>query len=182
MVTVHLEENAEPRIQLEPYKQSLQSASLAGCIELAREWLARCRNSHAECEETSKSEFNYPMRLINIAGETQRLVTIDVIRSRIVRYVALSHCWGITQPLKTLGSNFDRHVKDGIPLSDLPRTFRDASKSILSSVIRCLGGLSTGHLHRLPNGATYYGVPQAVRETVFVSSGRVNLLLLSFKL
>lgn len=175
MVTIHLEEDAEPRIKLEPYKQSLQSTSLAGCIELAREWLARCRNSHTECEETSKSEFNYPMRLIDIAGGTQRLVTIDVIRSRIVRYVALSHCWGITQPLKTLCSKFDRHVKDGIPLSDLPRTFRDASKSISSSVTRYLGGLSTGHLYRLPNGSTYYEGPQAVCETVFVSSGRGNL-------
>lgn len=138
MVTTHLDENEVPKVKLEPYKQSLQCASLAGCIELAREWLARCRNSHAECEETSKSEFNYPMRLIDIADETQRLVTVNVIKSRIVRYVALSHCWGNTQPLKTLGSNVDRHVKDGIPLSDLPRTFRDASKSISSSVTRCL--------------------------------------------
>lgn len=73
MVTIHLKENEGPRMKLEPYKQRLQCASLAGCIELAREWLTRCRNSHAECEETSKSEFNYPMRLIDIAGVTRRL-------------------------------------------------------------------------------------------------------------
>lgn len=131
MVTNLLDENQAPRVKLEPYKQSLQCASLAGCIELAREWLARCRNSHVECEEISKSEFNYPMRLIDIAGEAQRLVTINVVKSRLVRYVALSHCWGGAQPLKTLGSNIDRYVKDGIPHNDLPATFRDASKSIL---------------------------------------------------
>lgn len=127
-MSTHLDEDDEPKIKLEPYKQSLECVALAGCIELAREWLTRCKNSHSECENMN-SEFEYPMRLIDIAGQVPRLVTVNLIESRVVRYVALSHCWGTAQPLRTLGSNIDRHVKDGIPQSDLPITFRDASKS-----------------------------------------------------
>lgn len=134
-MTPSLDENDEPKMKLEPYKQSLEFASLAGCIEMAREWLVRCKNNHAECQNTEKSDFNYPMRLIDIDGQAQQLVTINLVTSSIIRYVALSHCWGNAQPLKTLSSNIDRHVKDGIPQSDLPATFRDASKSISECLI-----------------------------------------------
>lgn len=118
-------------LNLEPYKQSLRCASLAGCIPLAREWLVRCEESHVECVNEDKSDFEYPLRLIEMDDESQRLTAIDSSRSRSVRYVALSHCWGAAQPLRTCSTNIDRHMKDGIPQSHLPATFRDASESIL---------------------------------------------------
>lgn len=114
---------------LEPYKQSLKSASLAGCIQLAREWLARCEQSHAECNNEGKSKFEYPMRLIELTDESQKLEMIDLSPSRSVRYVALSHCWGAAQPFRTCRRNIDKHIKDGISKNDLPVTFRDASES-----------------------------------------------------
>lgn len=39
-------------------------------------------------------------------------------------YIALSHCWGITSPLKTLRSNLDAH-KSRINWASLPVLFRD---------------------------------------------------------
>ncbi|KAG6362291.1 hypothetical protein INS49_010521 [Diaporthe citri] len=81
-----------PILNLEPYKQSLKCPSLAGCIQLASEWLARCEKSHAECNNEDKSDFEYPLRLIDIADESQRLIIVNSSRSRSVRYMALSHC------------------------------------------------------------------------------------------
>lgn len=130
MVTAILDGIGEPMLNLEPYKQSLKCPSLAGCIQLAREWLARCEEGHAECNNVDKGDFEYPLRLIELADESQRLTTIDSSRSKSVRYVALSHCWGPAQPLRTCSTNIDRHRGDGIPQSDLPATFRDASESI----------------------------------------------------
>lgn len=129
MVTAILDGIDVPMLNLEPYKQSLKSTSLAGCIQLAREWLARCEESHAECNQEERSDFEYPLRLIEIADESKRLVILDSSRSRSVRYVALSHCWGAEQPLRTCSTNIDRH-KEGIAQSDLPATFRDASEYI----------------------------------------------------
>lgn len=115
---------------LEPYKQSLKSPSLAGCTQLAREWLARCEQSHVECDNEGKSEFEYPIRLIEIIDEPQKLVIADSSRSRSVRYVALSHCWGAAQPFRTCRRNIDKHIKEGISKNELPATFRDASESV----------------------------------------------------
>lgn len=133
MVTATLDGIDAPMLNLEPYKQSLKCASLAGCIQLTRDWLARCEECHAECNQEERSDFEYPLRLIDIADESQRLTTIDSSRSRSVRYVALSHCWGATQPLRTCSTNIDRHIEYGISQSDLPATFRDASE--YSSVV-----------------------------------------------
>lgn len=42
-------------------------------------------------------------------------------------YVALSHCWGSCPTLKTLSTNIER-FRIGVPLRDLPPTFKDAVK------------------------------------------------------
>jgi hypothetical protein len=47
------------------------------------------------------------------------------------KYAALSHCWGLYPLLTTTTSNISSHSsrppgRSGIPLSSLPRTFRDA--------------------------------------------------------
>lgn len=41
------------------------------------------------------------------------------------KYIALSHCWGPSQPLRTLKMNIGLH-QDGIDLSSMPQTFKDA--------------------------------------------------------
>lgn len=43
------------------------------------------------------------------------------------QYVALSHCWGSCPTLKTLSTNIER-FRIGVPLQDLPSTFKDAVK------------------------------------------------------
>lgn len=119
-------------MKLQPYKKIFKSSSSPECLQLAREWLASCESAHAKCKE-DKSAFEYPTRLIEIADGTYRLITMDLNRSTSTRYVALSHCWGKAQPLKTSRANIDRHIEIGISQSELPATFIDASKSTSSS-------------------------------------------------
>lgn len=128
-----LEDNEGPTLKLQPYKEIFKSSSSPECLQLAREWLVSCESVHAKCKE-DKSAFEYPTRLIEIADGAYRLVTIDLNSSRSTRYVALSHCWGKAQPLKTCRANIDRHMENGVSQSELPATFIDASKSTSSSV------------------------------------------------
>lgn len=125
-----LGENETPNVKLESYKEIQKSASSPECIQIARKWLAACENSHQKCTRKFKSDLKYPMRLIFIANDTQRLISLDCSHSRDIRYVALSHCWGRMQFLKTCASNINRHMNYGIPHSELPQTFRDASKRL----------------------------------------------------
>lgn len=129
-----LGKNQTPNLKLESYKQIQKSASSPGCIQLARKWLAACENSHQKCKKKFKSDFKYPMRLISIANDTQRLISLDCSHSRDIRYVALSHCWGRMQFLKTCASNINRHMNYGIPHSELPQTFRDASECLCTLI------------------------------------------------
>jgi hypothetical protein len=58
---------------------------------------------------------------------------ISAIGEKKVEYVALSYCWGRSRPLVTTMSNIIGHYQ-GIDISTLPKTFRDAL-----SVTRLLG-------------------------------------------
>jgi hypothetical protein len=64
-----------------------------------------------------------PTRLVNISGSSAKLEYPPAASRK--PYVALSHCWGNTQPLTTTKQNLQDHIRD-IPLSALPPTFRDA--------------------------------------------------------
>lgn len=125
-----LGENESPNLRLEPHKQIQKSASSPGCLQLARNWLAACENSHQKCTKKFKSDFRYPMRLISIANHRQRLMTLDYGHSTGIRYVALSHCWGKMQFLRTCASNINRHINYSIPQNELLQNFRDASKCL----------------------------------------------------
>ncbi|RYP41184.1 hypothetical protein DL767_001188 [Monosporascus sp. MG133] len=54
-----------------------------------------------------------------------------------MRYVALSHCWGASTkaPFRTTKANHDDNLK-GIPLTALPRTFRDAIRVVKAIGVR----------------------------------------------
>ncbi|CAK7228610.1 hypothetical protein SBRCBS47491_006963 [Sporothrix bragantina] len=67
-----------------------------------------------------------PTRVLDLAGsrETGMIRLVDGNGDR-GKYVALSHCWGSSQPMKTTASTLQQH-KQGIRLASLPKTFRDA--------------------------------------------------------
>lgn len=65
-----------------------------------------------------------PIRLIRINQDNSVLVNIPVNDSP-PHYVALSHCWGPSPHLKTLKGNIT-DFESQIPISAVPKTFRDA--------------------------------------------------------
>lgn len=68
-----------------------------------------------------------PSRLIDVAASERPLIKLCE-RNEIVpttAYIALSHCWGGTQPV-TLSAQTVESLRLGFPVRDLPQTFQDA--------------------------------------------------------
>lgn len=78
--------------------------------------------SKVNCERATPPPL-LPTRYLNVDSNPPRLcVAEDGARGF---YVALSHCWGKTQPLRTTSATIaDRLIS--IPTADMPQTFRDA--------------------------------------------------------
>lgn len=112
--------------KLERYRTIPETATSAVCHQMAQQWLSNCQNNHRQCgSKVATYRFRFPFRLIDIGFENPRL---SVIPSPGIcpDYVALSHCWGGTQPLQTLRGNLGRHMHEGIQRASLTETFRDA--------------------------------------------------------
>ena len=95
---------------------------------LATGWLDLCKQHHQSCNH-SKSESSWlPTRLVFIkllgAARTVHMVETSLL-SPSTTYIALSHCWG-KNPILTLTLDNYANLKHGLPLSVLPKTFREA--------------------------------------------------------
>ncbi|KAI1462766.1 HET-domain-containing protein [Annulohypoxylon moriforme] len=102
-------------------------------LELSKRWLDTCRAKHPDC--AAQVGHYIPTRLLFINQDDLRLVLREEVGASQdeTKYVALSHCWGGSQPLKTLKSNVSLH-RAGIPVEELPTTFKDAIQ-----IVRGLG-------------------------------------------
>jgi hypothetical protein len=111
-------------------------------LVLAREWIEKCANGHADCPKKASTDEWYPSRLLDLGkviikdgrlGRDRDDQVRLVSRSNILRngprkdsfYVTLSHRWG--------GEKFTVLTEDklgifqrGIDLQSLPQTFQDA--------------------------------------------------------
>lgn len=99
---------------------------------LARHWHSDCKANHAQCRlhHASNSRKWRPTRLISFTESPGR--GTDVVRladgaslPEDAEYVALSHCWGTVHPTRLLGST-EADLRAGYPISQLPKTFREA--------------------------------------------------------
>ncbi|KAH8594091.1 heterokaryon incompatibility protein-domain-containing protein [Bisporella sp. PMI_857] len=99
-------------------------------IKLAKWWIRRCRESHSSCRLPHHIPA-WPTRIIDVgppdgSGEPRLVLTENTwSNKRNECYATLSHCWG-KEPLMTttIGTLSERLM--GIPMSSLPKTFRDA--------------------------------------------------------
>ena len=87
-------------------------------------WISACEQSHPECNVPATFT---PLRSLDLECEDTEIVKVVELRSVTnVRYACLSHCWGMTiskhiTTTKNLAAN-----TNGIPIEELPKTFRDA--------------------------------------------------------
>lgn len=96
--------------------------------QLADQWISKCLIEHRLCNSKTAKEGWLPTRLLDIVfrdgPETIRLIeTKDMISK--AQYISLSHCWGRT-PVLCLRAGDIAHLKNGIPLKRLPKTFQHA--------------------------------------------------------
>ncbi|TDZ24749.1 hypothetical protein Cob_v002418 [Colletotrichum orbiculare MAFF 240422] len=100
-----------------------QTAGSDECLNLLKQWMATCVSSHAEW--ASEPTQPLPTRVLDVSYDRPKLIISEDLSQRNKDFIALSHCWGTSQPLRTLQGNIRAHL-DGIDLATLPKTFQDA--------------------------------------------------------
>jgi Heterokaryon incompatibility protein (HET) len=116
--------------QLQPWPNFPTKATLVdfnpsseASFEFLRHKLSDCLANHPKCQV---AEPFTPTRLLWLVDESTFQV-VELAKSIIVNYIALSYCWGTDQPLKLLSSN-KQQLKQGRPIATLPVIFRDAAE------------------------------------------------------
>ncbi|KAK4208927.1 HET domain protein [Rhypophila decipiens] len=100
-------------------------------LNVIKEWLERCQSEHAACNNRpSSNDGNCPLptRVLRISPQKGNLPFLIQLYEpdgeRAAPYIALSHCWGESSPLKTTRSNLEQHKKE-MAFEALPLTYRD---------------------------------------------------------
>jgi len=104
-------------------------------FETIDDWLSECENSHTSC---SGDNLSPPKRLVHVKGDlpTPKLrLFVDI--SEPLRYIALSHCWGLSTPFTTTTETLAERMA-GISWEELPQTFKDAATVALKLDIHYL--------------------------------------------
>jgi hypothetical protein len=108
-------------------------------LALAAFWLKRCIETHESCRFTPRNEGAHflPTRLLDVGNGSVRLIETgnEVSIGEECQYVALSHCWGQVQIVRTTKDNYETH-KAGICPEQLSRTFQDAIQTVRSLGLR----------------------------------------------
>lgn len=84
-----------------------------------------CANTHDTCNAMMRNGYA-PTRVIDV-GSIDTAPKLVESNETHAGYVALSHCWGGSLPLRTTTANFRDHL-NAIPWEALPATFQDAVK------------------------------------------------------
>jgi hypothetical protein len=94
-------------------------------FKMLKHWLQQCQCHHRGCNR--KTAPKLPTRLINVGTYPSDVVyLINTDKKTAEPYTTLSHCWGRINHLpKTTKRNIEEHIQ-GIPLENLPQTFKDA--------------------------------------------------------
>ena len=117
----------------------LAELDLEKLAALAKQWVTACRTTHKLCTSTvSDASQPFPTRLLDVdAGDPSVIILRRWSLGAQGRYVALSHCWGLSQPSKTTKSTLSSHCQ-GMTVTALPKTFSDAVRVVRSLGMRYL--------------------------------------------
>jgi hypothetical protein len=93
-------------------------------MDLARQWLKICRQTHTLCNKPQEPHFP-PPRLLDLRNSCVCLVE-DIANLPSCDYVTLSHSWGNSVHTLRLTATNREALCQGIPEDSLPKTFKDA--------------------------------------------------------
>ncbi|KAF2666219.1 HET-domain-containing protein [Microthyrium microscopicum] len=96
-------------------------------MALAQYWLNECSSKHELCNSHVDSSF-MPTRMLYVGATKSDYVRLHCsnVQDRGTKYCTLSHTWGGVKDALTLLSTNLTTLQQGISLSSLPKTFRDA--------------------------------------------------------
>jgi hypothetical protein len=122
----------------------VKGPSTAAMPDIWRHWLHSCSESHALCRALGGKQTFLPDRLIEIVVDEDdndilswRLSCRRDLNPVSVRYLTLSHCWGLSGRVKLTKRNYYSFLiatRD----SSLPKTYRDAFRVTVSLGFRLL--------------------------------------------
>jgi hypothetical protein len=102
-------------------------------------WVKGCTAGHQKCkivEDTSRS--GLPTRLVEIDRDSTRFRILNShALPQSTRYAIISHHWGASTPYLLTTEN-EKSLRQGLPISVLPKTITDAIKVVLHLNIRYL--------------------------------------------
>lgn len=110
--------------------KSIEPPSSPSIYQKLRKWVTECVSGHKDCRQHPKEVSNHstpPTRVIDVDLSKDSVIYPRLVDTKgvLVNYVALSHRWADTKPLKTNSDNLQSH-QNGIPWEDLTPTSRDA--------------------------------------------------------
>ncbi|KAF2707176.1 HET-domain-containing protein [Pleomassaria siparia CBS 279.74] len=112
---------------IKPLDEKYMIPEPASRSDLIQQWVSGCTSSHENCGKGHARESYVPSRLMLI-GPSGHLWNLHVIATDGPtlddKYIALSYQWGQHNQFRLLSSNMDQ-LRSGLPISDLPKTFRD---------------------------------------------------------
>ncbi|EWG35949.1 hypothetical protein FVEG_00129 [Fusarium verticillioides 7600] len=92
--------------------------------DMIRSWIGDCINDHEDCKVESEDR-PFPSRLVSVGDEDIEPHLFITNPDDNGRYIALSHCWGDTMPLKTTKASFTEFCHS-ISFARFPKTFQEA--------------------------------------------------------
>jgi heterokaryon incompatibility protein (HET) len=96
---------------------------------LAKKWITNCIKYHPECYPNNRSQKWYPSRLLDVGSSSGEIIKLHDTREQetLGDYMTVSHRWGDIKPM-SLTQESAPHLKAGIRIVELPKTFADAVK------------------------------------------------------
>ncbi|KAG0651584.1 hypothetical protein D0Z07_1717 [Hyphodiscus hymeniophilus] len=95
------------------------------CFQTASNWLQACLQHHSDCMKKDGYQ-QLPARVIDVGRpDGSGIPFLCNTNGGFGQWVALSHCWGQTDPLKTTSATIKKH-EESLPMRDLPPLFRNA--------------------------------------------------------
>jgi hypothetical protein len=104
-------------------REVMTDASSAANFELAKSWLETCMGSHSTCGKAE--DMPLPTRLLDVGGQDGREPFLKITDDQRGKYVALSYCWGLSEPFVTTMDSLKQNLEE-IPMAKLPKTLQDA--------------------------------------------------------
>ncbi|KAF5981264.1 hypothetical protein FBULB1_4830 [Fusarium bulbicola] len=129
----------DPRVKCQRrIEKASTSTSSETSFECLSKWIKTCSENHKSCNKlharTGENKDWLPARLVKIIPNTDGMPgIIKVVETSAndeiplsIEYATLSYCWGREPFTKLLRSNIESMTTTGMPIKDLPATFRDA--------------------------------------------------------